>query len=213
MLTQPNCNPQINWIIETVDKHHSNKCVGFYRHGHTKPSAGCPKCRYIGFQTPVPTGKMRVTKFHSTIENIGRSIPSDKIESRKRIAFCAPGLYRGQILCQFSCFLFFVFSTSWKSPKVIVFECWHLHGPSQIDSEHIWNFSWKHVFWGFRGHFDVILKSILRRSLMFIVLFDLKLLMWSRTMFLKHELCLRFSFRSIFNAWCQIGRCCSTNLR
>ena len=36
--------------------------------------------RYIGFQTPVPTGKTRGTKFHSTIENIGRSTPSDKIE-------------------------------------------------------------------------------------------------------------------------------------
>ena len=52
------------------------------------------------------------------------------IKSRKRIAFCAPGFYRGQFLCQFSCFVFFVFSTSWKSPKVIVFECWHLRGPS-----------------------------------------------------------------------------------
>ena len=87
------------------------------------------------------------------------------IESRKYIAFCAPDFYRGQFPFQFSCFLFFVFSASWKSPKVIVFECWHLRGPSQIDSEHIWDFSWKHVFWGFRGHFDVILKSILRKYL------------------------------------------------
>ena len=30
-------------------------------------------------------------------------------------------------------------------------------------------------------------------------------------MFLKHELCLRFSFGSIFDAWRQIGACCSTN--
>ena len=103
------------------------------------------------------------------------------IESRKRIAFCAPGFYRGQFPCQFSCFLFFVISASWKSPKVIVFKCWHLHGPSQIDSEHIWNFSWKHVFWGFRGHFDLILKSILKKYQMYIPLFDLKLLLGSRT--------------------------------
>ena len=68
----------------------------------------------------------------------------------------------------------------WKSPKVIVFECWHLRGPSQIDSEHIWNFSWKHVFWGFWGHFDVILESILKKYQMKIPLFDLKLLPWDQ---------------------------------
>ena len=52
------------------------------------------------------------------------------------------------------------------------------------------------------GHFDVILKSILKKvpNMYILLLFDVKLLLGSRTMFFKHEFCLRFSFGSIFDA-------------
>ena len=71
----------------------------------------------------------------------------------------------------------------------------------------------ENICWGFRRHFDVSLKSILKKYQTFILLFRVKFLMWSRTMYSKHEVCLRFSFGSIFDAWRQISACCSTNLR
>ena len=87
----------------------------------------------------------------------------------------------------FHVFCFLCFLQAGSLPKSLF-----LSVDTFVDSEHIWIFSWKHVFWGFRGHFDVILKSILKKSLRFILLFDLKLLLWSRTMYLKHKICLDF---------------------
>jgi hypothetical protein len=106
--------------------------------------SNCPFCRMAGITLNRHSALRVITLTKQQIQR-----ETTQIELRKCIAFCAPGLHRGQFLCQFS--LFFVFPNlvnfpSWNPFKTIVFDDLDLPGPPQIDPDQIWGTSFFHHF-------------------------------------------------------------------
>ena len=52
MLTQPNRNPQIDSIHNTIQTSFKQRLADLVHHRRLKPGVGCPKYRWVGFTQP-----------------------------------------------------------------------------------------------------------------------------------------------------------------